>query len=449
MGSAVVGVDIGTGAARAVALDPDGTVLGVSAASYQGAQAWPPGRAEASSWRDACLDALSALVASAPGADRPAAVAVGGQSPTTVAADGGLAVTIRHPAGNDADNVARQQAQRSVIEAERHAAIAPRQLWDWLLESFGAEPVQGRWPQDPALEGFGSLRTTGEVVGVARGDGALPRGTPLVTGAQDAYLAFWAGGIDVPGRAMDPGGRTGGLAVAVPAGVEAAGLWRFASAARGVDVVGGPVNAHGIAIEWLSGLLGRSIDDLLALAATVPPGARGLLFLPYLEGERAPRWDITLRGVLCGFDSRVTAGELARSVIEGTACGLGHVAAGLRAAGASIDVLVCAGQPARSELWCGIKAAVLGVDAEIPVDPDLAAYGAALAAGAGAGWWPRPGEGSAGSWPRPAMRRLAPVPAVAVYAAQLRRFIAAGDVVQEHSAIFGSNSDANAETTRD
>ena len=441
MADAVIGVDIGTGSARALALHRDGDVLGTATAPYGDAERWPPGRARVASWRVACLEVLGALAATTPAARRPAAVAVGGQSPTTVAADGGFAVTIRHPAGNDVDNAARQQAQRAVIEAERGARIAPRQLWDWLLESLGAEATQGRWPGDPLLDGFGPRRVTGEVVGAARGEGALPRGTPLVAGAQDAYLAFWAGGIDVPGRAMDPGGRTGGLAVAIPAGIKVSGMWTFPSAARGVDIAGGAVNAHGIAMEWLSTLLGRPIDDLVELATAVLPGARGLLFLPYLEGERAPRWDTRLRGVIAGLDPQVTPAELARAVLEGTALGIAHLAEGLRAAGRRVDVLVCAGQPARSELWCRIKAAVLGVDVEIPEDPDLAAYGAALAAGAGAGWWARPGEGAAGSWPRPLMRRLPPLADADVYCGQLRRFIAAGDLIQAHPDVFGSNAD--------
>jgi sugar (pentulose or hexulose) kinase len=449
MAGAVVGIDIGTGSARAIALDRDGTVLGTATAPYADAEEWPPGRARVASWRSACLEALGALAARAPAAKRPAALAVGGQSPTTVAVDGGFAVTIRHPAGNDVDNAARQQAQRAVIEAERGAGIAPRQLWDWLLESLGAETAQGRWPGDPLLDGFGPRRTTGEVVGAAKGEGALARGTPLVTGAQDAYLAFWAGGIDVTGRAMDPGGRTGGLAVAVPAGIEVPRLWTFASAARDVAIAGGAVNAHGIAVEWLSTLLARPIDDLLDLAAAVPPGARGLLFLPYLEGERAPRWDTRLRGVLAGLDAEVTPAELVRAVIEGTALGIAHVAEALRAVGRRVDILVCAGQPARSEMWCRVKGAVLGVDVEVPEDPDLAAYGAALAAGAGAGWWPRPGEGSAGSWPRPPMRRLPPLANTHMYCDQLRRFIAAGDLIQAHPDIFGSNADATVHPPED
>ncbi len=439
MSGAAVGVDIGSGAARALALDRDGAILGAAVEHYAGAATWPVGRASAEAWRVACLAALERLAAEVPAARRPAAVAVGGQSPVTVAAGGGMAVTMRHPAGNDGDNAVRQQAQRAVLDAERAEPCAPRQLWDWLLATLGAADAQGRWPGDPELEGFGSLRRTGEVVGTARGEGSLPAGTPLVTGAQDAYLACWAGGIDVVGRALDPGGRTGGLAVAVEESMAAEGLWTFPSAARGVAIAGGPVNAHGIAVEWVSRLLGRPLDELLALAATVPAGAGGVMVLPFLEGERAPRWDARLRGTILGLQTGTGPGELTRAVLEGAALGLAHIAAGLRAAGARIDVVVCAGRPALSDLWCGIKAAALGVDALVPEDPDLAAYGAALAAGAGAGWWPRPGEGAGGDWPQPAMRRVPAAEGGDVYRRLLERFVAAGDAVQNLPAIFGSN----------
>lgn len=429
-----VGVDVGTGGARAVAIDRHGDVTGTASVPYAGSDTWPPGRALSTAWREACLEALEAVGAQAGAV--PAAVAVGGQSPTTVDRDGAEAITVRHPAGNDLGNEARQQAQRAVLDEGSATSINPRQLWDWLLWSLGADDVQGRWPGDSTLDGFGERRTTGEVVGSARGARGLPEGTALVTGAQDAYLAFWAGGVDRPGLGMDPGGRSGGLAVAVPTSFEAPGLWTFASAARDVAVAGGPVNAHGTAVEWLAGLLGKEVDELVTEAAAVPAGSRGVLFLPYLEGERAPRWDASLRGVFAGLDADTGAGELARAILEGTACGLGHLASVLRHAGAVLDTVVFAGQPARSELWCRIKAAVMGVSAEVPADPDLAAYGAALAAGAGLGWWPRPGEGTHGAWPRPAMRRLEPLIEPG-YAALLERFIAAGDIIQEHPTLYG------------
>jgi xylulokinase len=79
-------------------------------------------------------------------------------------------------------------------------------------------------------------------------------------------------------------------------------------------------------------------------------------------------------------------------------------------------------------LWCEVKASVLGVPVEVPSEPDLAAYGAALAAGAGVEWWPAPGSPSArtGAWPRPAMTVVDPVVDPA-YERGYAQFVALGD----------------------
>lgn len=434
-----VGVDAGTGGARALALDREGSVVASAAAAYEGDASWAAGRAGAAAWLGAVLAALRALVSQAPQAESPVALCIGGQSPTTIAGGGALpAVTCRHPAGIDRSPDEQHQAQRALLESELggSAAVEPHQLWDWLLQALGAEPHQGRWPGDADLDGYGARRDTGSVVGAARDGLPLRAGTPLVTGAQDAYLALWAAGVDVPGRALDPGGRTGGVALATQAGFRVERLWGFRSPARGVDVVGGPVNAHGLALEWLSGVTGRGTGELLTLAAQSPPGAGGVMLLPYLNGERAPRWNPHLRGELSGIGTATTVADLARAVLEGTAYGLAHIVRMLQAAGAPVDSMVCSGSPARSALWCQVKASVLEVPVDVPAESDLAAYGAALGAGAGAGWWPVPGDGDSGAWPRPRMQRIEPRVCPA-YREGLQRFIALGDAAEARIAAHG------------
>ncbi|GII94575.1 FGGY-family carbohydrate kinase [Sinosporangium siamense] len=420
MGDVVIGVDLGSNSARAVAVDPSGAVLGSATGAYPGADGWPEGRADPAGWLTGVTTAVADLLAAGPG--HPLAICVGGQSPTTVPHDGGLAVTCRHPAGVTGSPVEQHYAQREVIGFH----VKPRQVYDWLTARLGAPDRQSRWPGDPDLVDYGPRAGTGEVVGLTDGGLGLPAGVPLVAGAQDAYLAFWAGGVDVPGRGLDPGGRTGGLAVAIAADSAHGDLYSLNSPATGVDIVGGPVSGHGLTLEWLTGLTGRSVPELLALAAAVPPGAGGVTVLPYLEGERAPRWNRELRAEIVGLTSEHGPGHVARAALEGAAYGLRHIADSLPVA---LNVLVCAGSPARSPLWCQIKADVLGVPVEVPAETNLAAYGAALSAGAGAGWWPRPGAAGGGSWPRPEARVVGPS-AHAAYEEGYRRFVSLGDAAE-------------------
>src|SRR3546814_987255 len=106
-------------------------------------------------------------------------------------------------------------------------------------------------------------------------------------------------------------------------------------------------------LGWLGDLCGRDPAELVGLAAGVAPGAGGVLVLPYLEGERAPRWNRALRAEVTGLSSEHGPAELARAVLEGTAYGLAHIAEELRGEGVAIDVVACGGSPARSRLLIG------------------------------------------------------------------------------------------------
>jgi xylulokinase len=140
-------------------------------------------------------------------------------------------------------------------------------------------------------------------------------------------------------------------------------------------------------LGWLHGVLGEgtAYDDLLAEAAVWEPGAEGLLFAPYLAGERTPYADPDARGAFTGLSLRHDRGALVRAVLEGVAYGLRDSLELLRGMNVEADVGRISGGGARSTLWTRIVASVLGLPLERTAVEEGAAYGAALLGGVAAG----------------------------------------------------------------
>lgn len=416
-----VGVDVGSSSARAVAIDRSGAVIGHAERRYT-TEDRAPGEVDPAIWLEGAVAAVTDLGL------EPAALCFGGLGPTTVALGGEEALTFRHPAGATSGPVEQQAAQAEVLRERLGADVEPRLLWDWLAGRLGGRTdAQSLWPSGAVLEGFGEVVPAGNPLGVTDGSHGLPAGMTLAAGANDAYFTSWGSGIDTPGKGFDPGGTTGGLGVAVDAAEHPdAATFGMASHVSSVFIVGGPVAAHGAALDWWSGITGRSVADLIATAAEVPPGSRGVLVLPFFEGERAPRWNLELRAEIVGVRSEHGADVIARALLESTAYGLAHIARDLAGRGIELERMVCSGGPSQSRLWNQIKADVLGVPVDVPDFHQMSSYGAALGAGAALGWWPRPGDGTSGDWPLPATTTIDPEP-LDVYRQGLETFIARGD----------------------
>jgi xylulokinase len=134
---------------------------------------------------------------------------------------------------------------------------------------------------------------------------------------------------------------------------------------------------------------GVSYDELLAPASDVPVGSEGLVFLPYLTGERTPYPDPNAKGAFIGLTVRHGIPHMTRAVLEGVAFGLRDSMELVRGAGlGQIDQVRVSGGGAQSALWRQILADVLDCELVTVNTTEGAAYGAALLAGVGAGVWP-------------------------------------------------------------
>ena len=167
--------------------------------------------------------------------------------------------------------------------------------------------------------------------------------------------------------------------------------------------VGAAMAATGRALDWYrDSILGDTIstEALLAEAAATPPGADGLLFLPYLAGERSPIWDPEARGVLAGLTLSHGRGHIARAILEASALAIRHVAAPMLAAGVEVREMRVCGGPAQSEAWNQIKADVTGFTVAVPHVLETAVLGSAILGACAIGAYPDLPNGDRGDDPR-------------------------------------------------
>ena len=210
---------------------------------------------------------------------------------------------------------------------------------------------------------------------------------PGAAGAGDQAAAALGVGVDRPGPVSVVLGTSGVVFAALPAfAADADGrVHVFCHAVPGGwHVMGVMLSAAG-SLRWLRDLLAAEYGELLAAAERWPPGAGGVLFAPYLAGERTPHADPDVRGAFVGLELRHDRGALVRAVLEGVAFGLRDSLELLRELGVRADSGRVSGGGARSGLWLRIVASVLGIPLERTAVEEGSAYGAALLAGVAAG----------------------------------------------------------------
>ena len=437
-------MDLGTGSVKALLLAEDGSVRGEASVSY-------PVNAPRSGWAESLAeDWWSAVVGATRGAvgghgSEVAAVGLSGQMHGVILS-GGDGIPLR-PAvlWADARSGDELDAYRNLDERLRRGLsnppavgmAGPTLLWlrqrepdaygaarwalqpkDWLrLRLTGeaaAEPSDASatllydLPSDdwayPAVEALGlradllaPLIPSGEAAGALVRDAAealgLRAGLPVAAGAADTAAAMLGCGLWRPGPVQltigtgaqifspksepvaDPRERTHLYRAAAP------GLWYSMAA----------IQNAGLALEWARKVLGATWEEVYLEAFSVPPGANGVAFLPYLSGERTPRFDPSARGAWTGLGLDHTRGHLLRAALEGVAFALREGLEALEEAGTPAPELRLAGGGSGGDSggpWRQLLADVLGRPLRLlpeSVAPVASARGAALLAGLASG----------------------------------------------------------------
>ena len=439
----LLGIDIGTSACRATLFTPDGVV--VAQANEEYAVDCPrPGWAQQQPdmWWQAICHTVSAILSK--NSIRPetiAGIGVGGQSWSAVALDAQGRVLLPTPIWTDTRSIAECDAVKRLVPEQELFELCgnplqpgytlPKILWyknhcreaydnaaailqsnsfivyrltgvmtQDLSQGYGLccfDTRRGQWDYQMAArlglrsgllpDIVPSHAVVGKVQRAATLATGLCEGTPVVAGGLDAACGTLGAGVISHGQTQEQGGQAGGMSLCID---------RYISDPRlilGFHVVperwllqGGTTGGGG-AFKWLRKTVcpHLSFEEMSACADTVPPGSDGLIFLPYMAGERSPIWNPEAKGVFFGLDYQKTTPHLIRAVMEGVAFALRHNLETAERAGANPDVLSAMGGSANSPVWTQIKSDVTGHRVQVRASDTATAWGAAMLAGVGVG----------------------------------------------------------------
>lgn len=226
----------------------------------------------------------------------------------------------------------------------------------------------------------------------------IPRDTPVIIGGGDTACATLAAGVTKAGQVCESVGTTNVLTICVDQPKFDKGFINRCHVVEGTWIYQGALSHTGASYQWFrdnfcQDLVDRAVGtDKTAFqfmneeADMAEPGSGGLVFLPYMLGERSPIWDPYARGVFFGISLQTTRKEMNRAVMEGCGYGLRQLSEiAERVTGREIKEFTFIGGGAKSETWAQIKADITGKDIKILDMNDMAPIGAALLAGVGAG----------------------------------------------------------------
>ncbi len=437
--SVLVGLDVGTGGARAVAVDESGGVVAEASSGYP-LHSPRPGWTEQdpADWWEGAKEALGRVAAEV---GEVAGIGLTGQMHGSVFLDSSDEVI--RPAllwndqrtGPQCDRITRAVGEERLISIAGNPALtgfqAPKVVWlrDEEPENFGRVArvllpkdyvrlrLTGEYATD-ASDAAGTLlldvrkrEWSGEILdaleipyewmprvhegpestgalreGVAAEIG-LPSGIPVAAGGGDNAAAAVGTGIVGPGLVSSSVGTSGVLFAHTrefnpdPSGR----LHAFCHAVPGAYHLMGVTLSAGGSLSWWRETVGGDYDELVEAASEVSPGSEGLIFLPYLSGERTPHLDPDARGAFFGLTARHGAAHMTRAVMEGVVFSLRDALEIMRELGVPVEDVRATGGGARSALWRGLQADVYGTPVRRTVADEGPAYGAALLAGLASG----------------------------------------------------------------
>ncbi|MCL2067401.1 MAG: FGGY-family carbohydrate kinase [Treponema sp.] len=204
--------------------------------------------------------------------------------------------------------------------------------------------------------------TFGELLPAVASQFGFPQKIPVISGGPDFFAAIVGAGVRQPSQACDRTGTSEGINVCTENQINDRRLFSCGHPVEPYWNLSGVISTTGKAVEWGCKLFGlESLGEFSALAYNSEPGAGGLTFLPYLEGERSPVWDPAARSVWRGISLSSGRAEFARSVLEGICFAVRDVISVMKEAGADVKELRLTGGAAGNSVLNQIKADITGI----------------------------------------------------------------------------------------
>jgi xylulokinase len=274
-----------------------------------------------------------------------------------------------------------------------HAFDMKTGVWDEkLCDELGID--RAHLPEISACD-----QVIGTITAKAAAETGLASGTPVVAGGLDAACGTLGAGVIRCGQVQEQGGQAGGMSICMDTALAHPKLILSFHVLPDFWLLQGGTVGGGGALRWFRQELGAA-EELVAKAtglstfealgreaAKVTPGADGVIFLPYMAGERSPIWDRNAKGVFYGLSYASTRAHMVRAVLEGCAFTLEHNLRTSAETGVTVNELVAMGGAANSEIWTQIKSDITGKRISVPSSDTATTLGAAILAGIGTGFY--------------------------------------------------------------